>query len=139
MKYLHSGYILLCEKADEADDGRVNAHGLLDIISVDSFPQNLKCHLVVGFGTPYERRTYHALVRVEDPDRNIVFQEELNASESAKGSRGHAIFPCEMNIDREGCYTVIASLHNWKNENVWDCERKIWSIQSGENEQGKGF
>jgi len=128
MKYLHSGYILLCEKADHAEDGRINAHGLFDLIVVDHFPMYITCEFVVGFGTPYERRQYRGHVEVEDPIGRNVFTHDFNANDPGDLLRGHAIFPADILIQQEGCYTIKTALYNWKNENVWEVTRQLWAM-----------
>jgi hypothetical protein len=128
MKYLHSGYILLCDRADHAEDGRINTHGLFDLIVVDAFPTTIKCQFVVGFGTPYERRQYRGHVEVEDPNGRNVFTADFNANDQVDLLRGHAIFPAEILVQQEGCFTIKTALYNWKNENVWEVTRQLWAM-----------
>lgn len=128
MKYLHSGYILLCDRADHAEDGRINAHGLFDLFVVDNFPNNMRCQFVVGFGTPYERRQYRGHLEVEDPTGRVVFSADFNANDPDDLLRGHAIFPAQIPIDTEGCFTVRCTLFNWKNETVWEVTRQLWAM-----------
>ena len=128
MKYLHSGYILLCEAADHAADGRVNTTGLFDLFVVDNFPFNLKCVVVVGFGTPYERRQYKGHLEIEDPSGRTIFTQDFNANDLSDLLRGHAIFSAQIPIDSAGCFTFRCSLYNWKNENVWEVSRQLWAM-----------
>ncbi|MBX9685721.1 MAG: hypothetical protein K2X27_03405 [Candidatus Obscuribacterales bacterium] len=128
MKYLHSGYILLCERADHAADGRINCHGLFDLLVVDQFPSTLKCQFIVGFGTPYERRQYRGHMEVEDPNGRTVFTADFNANDPSDLLRGHAIFPAEIAVQQEGCFTIRCSLYNWKTENVWEVTRQLWAM-----------
>ena len=128
MKYLHSGYILLCERADYAEDGRINVHGLFDLFVVDTFPSNLKCQFVVGFGTPYERRQYLGKMEIEDPNGRVVFEKEFPANDPEHLLRGNAIFPAEVLVYVEGCFTIKCVLSNWKNETVWEVTRQLWAM-----------
>ncbi len=129
MKYLHSGYILLCERADHAEDGRINAHGLFDLFVVDKFPSDLKCQFVVGFGTPYERRQYRGHMEIEDPNGLSVFTADFPANDPSDLLRGHCIFPAEIPVKLEGCFTIRCSLNNWKNETVWEITRQLWAMR----------
>lgn len=135
MKYLHSGYILLCEQADYAPDGRVNAKGLFDLIVVKNFPADIKCQFVVGFGTPYERRQYRGIMEVEDPTGRVAFTAEFNANDPNDLLRGHAIFPATIPTDSEGCYIIRCTLYNWRNEVVWEITRQIWAMVEGTEAQ----
>lgn len=129
MKYLHSGYILLCADADHAPDGRVNTTGLFDLFVVDTFPTTCQSKCVVGFGTPYERRQYKGHLEIEDPTGRTILTEDFNANDPEDLMRGHAIFSVSIPLDSEGCYTVRCSLYNWRNENVWDVSRQLWAMQ----------
>lgn len=131
MKYLHSGYILLCDRADHAEDGRINTHGLFDLFVVDAFPSNLQCQFVVGFGTPYERRQYRGHLEIEDPNGKIVFMQDFPANDPEDLLRGHAIFPGEVLVQAEGCFTIKCMLYNWKNESVWEVTRQLWALKRG--------
>lgn len=128
MKYLHSGYILLCEKAELTGEGRVNVHGLFDLCVMKSLPGVLKCQCVVGFGTPYERRQYKGYMEVDDPSGTTVFKQEFNANDPNDLFRGHAIVDMEAVVKSEGCWTIRCTLFNWKNENVWDVSRQLWAM-----------
>ncbi len=128
MKYLHSGYILLCESADHAADGRINLHNLFDLFVVDQFPSDIKCQFVVGFGTPYERRQYCGHLEVEDPNGRVIFTHDFNANDPEDLLCGHAIFPASIPLDMEGCITVKCVLSNWKNETVWEVNRQLWAM-----------
>lgn len=128
MKYLHSGYILLCNGADHAEDGRINLQGIFDLLVVQDFPANLRCQFVVGFGTPYERRQYKGHLEVEDPSGRTVFTTEFNANNPDDLLRGHAIFPAQFPVDQEGCFIVKCTLMNWKGETVWEVTRQVWAM-----------
>lgn len=128
MKYLHSGYILVCDKADHAEDGRVNAHGLFDLFVVKEVPSDVKCQFIVGFGTPYERRQYCGHMEVEDPSGRTVFTQDFNANDPEDLLRGHAIFPAVIPVNSEGCFTVRCTLLNWRNEVVWEVTRQLWAM-----------
>lgn len=135
MKYLHSGYILLCNKADHAKDGRVNAHGLFDLFVVEDFPSQMSGHCIVGFGTPYERRQYKGHLEVEDPTGRTVFTADFDANDTEDLLRGHAIVPVDLWLHVEGCYTIRCALYNWKNENVWEVSRQLWAMKTGSAEE----
>lgn len=132
MKYLHSGYILLCDRADHAEDGRINVHGLFDLFVVDAFPQNLSCNIVVGFGTPYERRQYRGHIEIEDPNGRIVFEYDFPANDPDHLLKGHAIFPADVLVYVEGSFTIKCVLSNWKNETVWEVTRQLWAMTRNE-------
>lgn len=132
MKYLHSGYILLCDKADLAEDGRINARGLFDLFVVKNFPSAINCHCVIGFGTPYERRQYKGHLEIEDPSGRTVVSKDFNANDPNDLFRGHSIIPLEFSITSEGSWTMRCSLYNWKNENVWDVTRQFWAMLAGD-------
>lgn len=133
MKYLHSGYILLCDRADHAEDGRVNTHGLFDLFIVEQLPASYNCHCVIGFGTPYERRQYRGYLEVEDPFGKIVISKDFNANDPNNLFRGHSILPLELQITAEGCWTMRCSLYNWKNENVWEVTRQFWAMLASDS------
>jgi hypothetical protein len=132
MKYLHSGYILFCDKAEHAEDGRVDAHGLFDLFVGKSLPVTMNCYWVIGFGTPYERRQYKGLVVLEDPDGREVFSKEFNANDPNDLFRGHYIMQPEVILNREGLWTAKIFLKNWKNEGVWDIQRQFWVMIGGD-------
>lgn len=134
MKYLHSGYILLCDKADHAEDGRINANGLFDLFVVNKIPSDMKCQFIVGFGTPYERRQYCGHMEVEDPTGRTVFTQDFNANDPEDLLRGHAIFPAVIPVNSEGSFTVRCTLLNWKNEVVWEVTRQLWAMIPDGNE-----
>lgn len=130
MKYLHSGYILLCNEADHAKDGRVNAKGLFDLFVVEDFPSQLKCNCIIGFGTPYERRQYKGHLEIEDPTGRTIFTSDFEANDLEDLLRGHSIVPCELWLHTEGSYTIRCALYNWKNENVWEVARQLWAMRT---------
>jgi hypothetical protein len=128
MKYLHSGYILFCEKADHADDGRVNALGLFDLVTGGNLPLRLRCDCIIGFGTPYERRQYKGVFTIEGPDGQPLVSHEFNANEPGELLKGHYIYKLDVNILQEGNYTARAVLSNWKDETVWEVSRQFWAM-----------
>lgn len=132
MKYLHSGYILFCEKAEHAEDGRVNTTGLFDLFIGKSLPLQMNCSWVIGFGTPYERRQYKGLVVVEDPDGREVFSQEFNANDPNDIFKGHYVMRPEITLNREGLWTAKIFLKNWKGEGVWDIQRQFWVMIGGD-------
>jgi hypothetical protein len=132
MKYLHSGYILFCDQADHTDDGKVDASGLFDLFVVKELPARIDCCWVIGFGTPYERRQYKGIVTLEDPLGETVFTKEFAANDPADIYKGHYIFRPEINLDREGSWTAKVVLKNWKDESMWDLERKFWTMLEGD-------
>lgn len=132
MKYLHSGYILLCDRADHAENGHVNAHGIFDLFVVKQFPSSLSCHCIIGFGTPFERRQYRGHLEIEDPTSRTVITKDFNANDPTDLFRGHAILPLDLNITAEGSWTMRCSLYNWKSENVWEVTRQFWAMLASE-------
>jgi hypothetical protein len=131
MKYLHSGYILFCEGAEHTDSGAVDVRGLFDVFVEKSFPTKMNCSFVVGFGTPFERRQYKGLITIEDPDGKEVFRKEFSANDPAHVYKGHYIFRPEITLTKEGLWTAKVALSNWKDESVWDLERRFWSMVEG--------
>ncbi|HEY9870075.1 MAG TPA: hypothetical protein V6D08_12990 [Candidatus Obscuribacterales bacterium] len=132
MKYLHSGYILFCDRAEHAEDGRINTWGLFDLFVGKSLPIRMNCSWVIGFGTPYERRQYKGLVVLEDPDGREVFSKEFNANDPNDLYKGHYIFKPDILLNREGLWTAKVFLKNWKGEGVWDIQRQFWSMLEGD-------
>ena len=128
MKYLHSGYILFCQRADHTDEGRINAIGLFDIASGKILPVRMQCDLVIGFGTPYERRQYKGVFTIEGPDGQEVVNHEFNANEPGELYKGHYIHKLDVDLKQEGNYTCRCVLSNWKNENVWEVSRQFWTM-----------
>ena len=128
MKYLHSGYILFCDKADHDDNGMLNVFGLFDVLEVNQLPTNMHCSWVVGFGTPYERRTYKGQLIVEDPAGKQVLDHEFAANDPNDIFKGHYVFKPEIDVEQEGAWTVKVSLRNWKDENMWEIERQFWCM-----------
>src|SRR5262249_19133135 len=98
MKYLHNGYILFCDKADYAEDGRVDASGLFDMFLGKDMPIKMSCYCVLGFGTPYERRQYKGVVSIENPEGAEVFQKEFNANDPQDIYKGHYIFKPDITL-----------------------------------------
>lgn len=133
MKYLHSGYVLFCEKAEHAEDGRVNALGLFDLCSGKQMPMRMKCDVIIGFGTPYERRQYKGLFVVEDPSGKAMVSHEFNANDPNDLFKGHYIYPMDIDIRQEGSYTARVVLSNWKNETVWEVTRQFWAMVVGDS------
>lgn len=132
MKYLHSGYVLFCERADHAEDGRINALGLFDLASGKNMPLRMKCDVIIGFGTPYERRQYKGKLTVEDPNGTELVSHEFNANDPNDLFKGHYIYPMDINIAQEGSYTARVILSNWKNETVWEFTRQFWAMTVGD-------
>ena len=128
MKYLHSGYILFCREADYEDNGRVNAHGLFDLFVEKELPAKMDCVCVVGFGTPYERRQYKGLFTIEDPDGNPIYIKDFNANDPSDIFKGHYIFRPELTLVKQGAYSAKVAILNWKDDTMWDCERKFWTM-----------
>jgi len=81
MKYLHSGYILFCERAEHDDNGMLNVYGLFDVFELKELPAKMNCAWVIGFGTPYERRQYKGILLVEDPKGQKVLEIEFAAND----------------------------------------------------------
>ncbi|MBI4533588.1 MAG: hypothetical protein HY711_06535 [Candidatus Melainabacteria bacterium] len=131
MKYLHSGYILFCDRAEYADNGRIDANGLFDLLVGKGLPIRMNCTWVIGFGTPYERRQYKGLVVLEDPDGKEVFSKEFNANDPNDLYRGHYIFSSDLVLIRDGLWTAKVFLKNWKGEGVWDIQRQFWAMVEG--------
>ncbi len=129
MKYLHSGYILFCQNAEHGDDGRLDLNGLIDVFALEELPVEMKCACVIGFGTPFERRQYKGFVNIVDPTGREVLSREFSANNPDDVYKGHYVFSPEMKLDKEGAWTVKVLLKNWKNENMWDFERKFWCMK----------
>lgn len=136
MKYLHSGYILFCERAHHTKDGRVDAHGLFDVCVGESLPIQMNCDLVIGFGTPFERRQYNGVVLVENPDGKEVFRKEFQANDPSDAYKGHYILKPDLTLDREGMWTVKVYLRNLKDESIWDLQRQFWAMTGGDTLAG---
>jgi len=132
MKYLHSGYILFCAKAEHAEDGHINAMGLFDLCTGDHLPLMMKCDCVFGFGTPYERRQYRGTITIEDPTGKELACHEFNANDPNDLFKGHYILPLDLTITTEGSHTARVVLQNWKNENVWEVTRQFWAMVVGD-------
>ena len=132
MKYLHSGYILFCDKAEHSEDGRVDTYGLFDLFKGKSLPIKMNCSWVISFGTPFERRQYKGLVVLEDPNGKEIFSKEFNANDPNNLYRGHYIFHTDLMLNREGLWTAKVFLKNWKGEGVWDVERQFWCTIEGD-------
>jgi hypothetical protein len=132
VKYLHSGYILFCEKASHEENGRIDAQGLFDLFVGKDLPRKMDCWMVVGFGTPYERRQYKGIVTIENPEGQEIFKREFNANDPNDIFKGHYLFKPEVTLDKEGLYTVKAVLHNWQDVPTWDVERKFWTMVEGD-------
>ena len=127
MKYLHSGYILFCQKAEHAEDGRINVEGLFDIFVEKSFPAKPDCYWVIGFGTPYERRQYKGTITVTNPDGEDVYTREFQANDPALIFKGQYIFKPDLTLTKEGLWTAKVVLNNWKDNSVWDLQRPFWA------------
>ena len=132
MKYLHSGYILFCDRAEHADDGRVELLGMFDLFRGKMLPVKMDCACIIGFGTPHERRQYKGLVVIEDPDGREVMSKEFNANDPNDLFKGHYIFRPDVALGREGLWTVKVFLKNWKGEAVWDIQRQFWTMLEGD-------
>jgi len=132
MKYLHSGYILFCEKAEHAENGHIDAHGLFDLFVAKEMPIKMNCHWVISFGTPYERRQYKGTVILEDPDGREVYSSEFNANDPNDLFKGHYIFKPDITLSREGMWTAKVILKNWKAENVWETQRQFFAMIEGD-------
>jgi hypothetical protein len=132
MKYLHSGYILFCEQAEHGENGKIDTQGLFDLFAGKSLPIKSDCFIVVGFGTPYERRQYKGIFSVENPDGVEVFKKEFNANDPADIFKGHYIFKPEIILDKEGAWTAKVLLSNWKDESIWDQKRQFWVMIEGD-------
>ena len=128
MKYLHSGYVLLCDQAQHQKDGRIDALGLFDLVAGAVLPLILKCYCVIGFGTPYERRQYKGTFTLEDPTGFVVSNHVFNANDPNDLMRGHYIFPLALSLTKEGSYTARVILKNWKEEVVWEISRQFWAM-----------
>jgi len=133
MKYLHSGYILFCDKAEHGEDGRVDTRGLFDLFVGKSLPIPMNCTWLIGFGTPYERRQYKGMAILEDPDGREVFSKEFNANDPNDLFRGHYIMRPDITMNREGLWTAKIFLKNWKGEGVWDIQRQFWVMVGGDS------
>jgi hypothetical protein len=131
MKYLHSGYILFCDKAEHEENGRVDASGLFDLFIVKSLPEKTQCSMIIGFGTPYERRQYKGFVTIENPDGKEALRKEFNANDPGDIFKGHYLFQPDLTIDKEGMWSAKVVLHSWKDEPIWDFERKFWAMIEG--------
>jgi hypothetical protein len=126
MKYLHSGYILFCEHAEHNTMGRINCQGLFDLFSGPSLPMRMNCTWVIAFGTPFERRQYMGLAILEDPDGREVFVHEFNANCPDDLYRGHYIFKPDINLTKEGLWSIRINLRNWKSDAIWEINRQFW-------------
>lgn len=131
MKYLHSGYILFCKEAEHSDDGTVDVKGLFDVFVEKSLPSKMDCVWVIGFGTPFERRQYKGVITVEDPESNEVLRKEFSANDPADIYKGHYIFRPEIELAKEGLWSIKVLLSNWKDESVWDLQRNFWAMLAG--------
>lgn len=129
MKYLHSGYILFCDKAEHDDHGMLNVHGLFDVFELDEIPTKVNCAWVIGFGTPYERRQYQGSVTIQDPSGTTVCEQEFSANDPQDIFKGHYVFRPEIAVNQEGAWVVRCWLRNWKDENMWDIERQFWVMK----------
>jgi hypothetical protein len=132
MKYLHSGYILFCDQAEHAENGRIDTQGLFDLFVCKTMPVKANCHVVVGFGTPYERRQYKGTFSIENIEGQEVFTKEFKAHDPADIYKGHYIFKPEINLDKEGMWTAKVVLRNWKDEAMWDLQRQFWVMVEGD-------
>jgi hypothetical protein len=132
MKYLHSGYILFCDQAEHAENGRVDAQGLFDLFVGKSLPIKMNCQMIVGFGTPYERRQYKGTISLENPTGEVVMSKDFNANDPADIYKGHYVFKPEAVLDTEGMWNAKVILKNWKEEAMWDLERKFWVMIEGD-------
>lgn len=132
MKYLHSGYVLFAQKADHAEDGKVNALGLFDLCTGKNLPLRMKCDVIIGFGTPYERRQYKGVLTVEGPDGQELVNHEFHANDPNDLYKGHYIYPMDINVTVEGSCSAKVVLSNWKNETVWEFTRQFWAMVVGD-------
>lgn len=128
MKYLHSGYILFCESSERNDEGGLNLKGIFDVFVVKELPLRTSNHWVIGFGTPYERRQYKGTVSIENPKGEVVHTHEFAANDPSEIYKGHHVFQPNLELTTEGMWSVKVSLQNWKDENMWDFERKFWCM-----------
>ncbi len=128
IKYLHSGYIIFCQKAEFAENGKVNAIGLFDLFMHKSLPVRMSCHWLIGFGTPYERRQYKGIASIENPNGKEIYRCEFNANDPSDLFKGNYILPVDVDLENEGLYIAKISLLNWENKVVWDIERKFWTM-----------
>jgi hypothetical protein len=126
MKYLHSGYILFCQRAEHSENGCIDVEGLFDIFVESSLPAKNNCLWVVGFGTPYERRQYKGAVTVADPEGKDVFSVDFQANDPETVFKGHYIFKPDFVLTKEGQWTAKVVLSNWKDNTVWSLERPFW-------------
>ncbi len=132
MKYLHSGYILFCQRADYSDEGRINCEGLFDLFVVKELPAKMDCAIVIGFGTPYERRQYKGTIVIEDTEGQSVLSKEFNANDPNDIFKGHYLFRPDVTLNKEGMWMAKVTLQNWKDELVWDFDRKFWTMIEGD-------
>jgi hypothetical protein len=133
MKYLHTGYILFCDEAEHAENGRVNAEGLFDLFVGKSLPLKTKCYMIVGFGTPYERRQYKGVITIENPNGEVVFSKEFNANDPSDIYKGHYVVKPDIVLNQEGMWNAKVILKNWKEDPMWDIERKFWVMVEGDS------
>ncbi|HMO22405.1 MAG TPA: hypothetical protein PKC98_15715, partial [Candidatus Melainabacteria bacterium] len=77
-----------------------------------------------GFGTPYERRQYKGTVTIESPDGVEVYKGEFSANDPNDIYKGHHVFKPDIILEKEGMWAVKVTLRNWKDENMWDFERR---------------
>jgi hypothetical protein len=133
MKYLHSGYILFCDKAEHGENGRVDASGLFDLFVGKELPIKMNCWMILSFGTPYERRQYKGYVTIENPEGKELLKKEFQANDPEDIFKGHYLFQPEVTLDKEGMYTVKVVLHNYKDDPMWDFERKFWTMIEGDS------
>ena len=128
IKYLHSGYIIFCQKANFADDGKLNAFGLFDLFLSKALPIKMNCQWLIGFGTPFERRQYKGIATIEDPQGAEIYRQEFNANDPSDLYRGNYILPVNLDLESEGLYTAKIALLNWEEKIIWDIERKFWAM-----------
>ncbi len=133
MKYLHSGYILFCDEAEHAESGRVNAQGLFDLFVSKKLPIKTDCFMIIGFGTPYERRQYNGVITIENPNGEVVVKKEFQANDPSDIYKGHYVFKPNMLLDREGMWSAKVVLKNFKDDAMWDIERKFWVMVEGDS------
>jgi hypothetical protein len=132
MKYLHSGYLLFCDEAEHAENGRIDCQGLFDLFVGKELPIKMNCYIVIGFGTPYERRQYKGTISLENPNGEVVFTKEFNANDPADIYKGHYLLKPDVILDKEGMWTAKVVLKNWKEDPMWDFERKFWTMIEGD-------